>query len=119
MAGYSPAFGMVGTLIGLIQMLQKLDDPSQIGAGMAVALVTTLYGMIFANLFYIPLAGKLETRTRQEIMTKEMMLVTLTSIQENDNPRLLFEKLISIIPPKMRSEVDLFNDGEGENATEE
>jgi chemotaxis protein MotA len=64
MAGYSPAFGMVGTLIGLIQMLQKLDDPSQIGVGMAVALVTTLYGVIFANLFYIPMAGKLETRTR-------------------------------------------------------
>lgn len=118
MASYSPAFGMVGTLIGLIQMLQKLDDPSQIGVGMAVALVTTLYGVIFANLFYIPLAGKLETRTREEIMTKEMMLVTLTSIQSNDNPRLLFEKLISIIPPKMRHHIDVFGDSGGTDAPE-
>lgn len=111
MAAYSPAFGMVGTLIGLIQMLQKLDDPSKIGVGMAVALVTTLYGVVFANLLYIPFAGKLETRSRQEIMAKEMMMVTLSSIQANDNPRLLYEKLVSIIPPKMRGEVDIFGDG--------
>ena len=114
MAAYSPAFGMVGTVIGLIQMLQNLSDPSQIGVGMAVALVTTLYGVVFANLLYIPIAGKLETRTRDEVVAKEMILVTLASIQNDENPRLLFDKLVGIIPPAHRDGIDAFGDGGGE-----
>ena len=114
MAEYSPAFGMVGTVIGLIQMLQNLSDPAQIGVGMAVALVTTLYGVVFANLIYVPIAGKLQTRTRDEIVAKEMVVVTLTSIQADDNPRLLFEKLIGVIPPNLRSGIDAFGEQGGE-----
>ena len=102
MGAYSPAFGMVGTLIGLIQMLQKLNDPSQIGAGMAVALVTTLYGSIFANLIFLPLAGKLETRTQEEILNKELIIQAISSIQDGDNPRLLNEKLRTLVAPSKR-----------------
>ena len=104
MAEYSPAFGMAGTLIGLIQMLQKLDDPSQIGGGMATALITTLYGVILANLIFIPIAGKLKTRSKEEVTGKELAIEGVCSIQAGDNPRLLRDKLITFVAPNMRSE---------------
>jgi len=106
MGGYAPAFGMAGTLIGLIQMLQKLSDPTKIGAGMAVALVTTLYGVIFSNMIFIPLAGKLETRTQEEMLTKEIIINAINSIQAGDNPRLLNEKLMTLIAPSQRLDYD-------------
>ena len=102
MGNYAPAFGMAGTLIGLIQMLQKLNDPSQIGVGMAVAMVTTLYGVILANLLFLPVAGKLETRTTEEILKKNMILLAIESIQAGDNPRLLSEKLQTLLAPSQR-----------------
>lgn len=104
MAEYSPAFGMAGTLIGLIQMLQKLDDPSQIGSGMATALITTLYGVILANLIFIPIAGKLKTRSKEEVTGKELAIEGVCSIQAGDNPRLLRDKLITYIAPSQRKE---------------
>jgi len=102
LGNFAPAFGMVGTLIGLIQMLQKLNDPSQIGTGMGTALITTFYGAVLANLFFIPMAGKLKTRSQQEVQSKELIVLAINSIQEGDNPRLLNEKLVTFVSPKLR-----------------
>ena len=105
LGGYAPAFGMIGTLIGLVQMLQNLSDPSSIGAGMATALLTTLYGAFFANLFCIPMQGKLEQRTSQELTLKQMLLAGILAIQAGDSPRVVGEKLLTYIAPAKREEV--------------
>ncbi|MFH0882737.1 MAG: flagellar motor protein [bacterium] len=102
MGTYAPAFGMIGTLIGLIQMLAALDDPSKIGAGMATALVTTLYGSLSANIVFLPLAGKLEYRSREEGRRKELIIEGILSIQSGDNPRIVREKLKTFLPPVER-----------------
>lgn len=93
MGQLAPAFGMIGTLIGLIQMLSQLDDPSKLGAGMAVALITTLYGTLLANLIFIPLADKLKERSEEEILMKEVIIEGVLSIQAGENPRIVEEKL--------------------------
>ena len=105
MGTYSPAFGMIGTLIGLINMLRTLDDPSQIGAGMSVALVTTFYGAVMANLLLLPIAGKLKNRTERETLLKEVTIEGIMSIQSGDNPRVVEEKLKAFLAPKLRAEV--------------
>lgn len=97
MASYAPAFGMVGTLIGLINMLKKLDDPDKIGPSMAVALVTTFYGVILANLVFTPLSKKLKMRSSLEFLQKELMLEGLLSIQDGENPRIIKDKLTAFI----------------------
>jgi len=102
MGGYAPAFGMVGTLIGLILMLQSMDDPSSIGPAMAVALITTFYGALFANLIFIPLASKLKKRSQEERLRKEMIISGIVSIQSGDNPRLVEQKLNTFLAPKER-----------------
>ena len=99
---YAPAFGMIGTLIGLVQMLRNLSDPSQIGAGMAVALLTTFYGAFFANLFCVPIQGKLEQRTSEEVTLKRMLLTGVLGIQEGDGPRIVGQKLLTFVPPSKR-----------------
>ncbi|MEZ6062795.1 MAG: MotA/TolQ/ExbB proton channel family protein [Planctomycetaceae bacterium] len=101
-AAAAPAFGMIGTLIGLVQMLKTLDDPSQIGGGMAVALLTTLYGAVIANMFCIPLAGKLEVRSQEEVMIRELMIAGLVSLVEGHAPRAVEERLMSFLAPKHR-----------------
>jgi chemotaxis protein MotA len=101
---YAPAFGMIGTLIGLIAMLKNLDDPSSIGDGMAVALITTFYGSLLANLVFLPIAGKLKNRSAQEIGTKELIIEGVLSIQLGEHPRNIRRKLLNFIPPKMRPE---------------
>ena len=106
MGAYFPAFGMAGTLIGLIQMLSKLNDPTKIGAGMATALVTTFYGVLGANLLCLPMAGKLKTRSRQEILNKELVIEGICSIQAGDNPRLLRDKLVMFVAPDVRKEAE-------------
>jgi chemotaxis protein MotA len=98
----APAFGMIGTLIGLVQMLRTLDDPSKIGGGMAIALLTTLYGAIVANLFCIPLAGKLENRSKDEGMIRELMVVGLVSLAEGQAPRTIQERLVAFLSPSKR-----------------
>jgi len=105
MAAYAPAFGMIGTLIGLIQMLQNLSDPSAIGGGMAVALITTLYGAFVANLFCTPMAGKLDARSKEETLVKEMLIEGIAAIQAGDNPRLIQEKLKSFLSPAQRASI--------------
>jgi chemotaxis protein MotA len=99
---YAPAFGMIGTLIGLIQMLSKLSDPESVGPSMAVALITTLYGTILASMIFNPIAGKLKARTLTEVMNLEIIFEGAISILENNNPRLVYEKLSSYIPKKLR-----------------
>jgi|LSQX01.1.fsa_nt_gb chemotaxis protein MotA len=103
MGAYSPAFGLVGTLIGLVNMLRNLTDPNTLGPGMAVALITTFYGIILANLLFLPLAGKLKYKSSQEILQKEIMLEGILSIQAGENPRIIEEKLIAFIPPSQRN----------------
>jgi len=103
---YAPAFGMIGTLIGLVNMLSALEDPTSIGAGMATALITTFYGALLANAFFLPLAGKLETRSNEELLLKEMVIDGIMAIQSGDSPRIVEEKLKSFLSPTMRRRVD-------------
>ncbi len=99
---YAPAFGMIGTLIGLISMLRNLSDPSNIGAGMAVALITTFYGSLLANLVFIPIAGKLKNRSEQEVCLKELIIEGVLAIQLGEHPRTISRKLSNFIPPRHR-----------------
>jgi chemotaxis protein MotA len=103
---FAPAFGMIGTLIGLINMLAALEDPSSIGAGMATALITTFYGALLANAVFLPLAGKLEVRSGEEILVKEMVIDGIMAIQSGDSPRIVEEKLKSFLSPAQRQAVD-------------
>ncbi len=116
MGTLAPAFGMIGTLIGLINMLRKLDDPSAIGPSMAVALITTFYGSLLANLIFLPIANKLKLRSREEIMRKEIMVEGLLSIQAGENPRIIEEKLKAFLPPKIREQLQAKQEGIGNNA---
>ena len=93
MSSYSPAFGMIGTLIGLINMLADLNDMASLGGNMAVALVTTFYGSVLANLIFTPLAKKLGSMSSDEILRKQMALEGMLSIQDGENPRIIREKL--------------------------
>ncbi|MDY7038017.1 MAG: motility protein A [Thermodesulfobacteriota bacterium] len=102
MGTFAPALGMIGTLVGLVQMLQTMDDPSSIGPSMAVALLTTFYGSIMANIFCMPIAGKLKTRSKEETLTKEMTIQGIMSLSNGDNPRILEQKLQAFIPPNLR-----------------
>lgn len=102
-AEFAPAFGMIGTLIGLIQMLQVLDDPSKIGGGMAVALVTSFWGAFLANTLFLPLAGKLKQRSDEEAMVRKLVIEGITSIQGGDSPRIVKEKLHTFLAPSQRA----------------
>ncbi|MFW6007217.1 MAG: motility protein A [Halanaerobiales bacterium] len=110
MGKLSPAFGMIGTLIGLIQMLTQLENPDTLGPGMAIALITTLYGTLMANMIFIPLSGKLQMRSEEEILMKEVMIEGILSIQAGENPRIVEEKLKAFLAGDEESE--------SENATE-
>ncbi|MGM0370673.1 MAG: motility protein A [Bacillota bacterium] len=105
-AELAPAFGMIGTLIGLIAMLSKLDDPDSLGSGMATALITTFYGALLGNLIFIPIAEKLKVKSEEEILVKEIIIEGILSIQAGENPRIVEEKLKAFLPPTTRSEVE-------------
>lgn len=105
MGTFAPAFGMIGTLIGLVQMLATLDDPAKIGEGMAVALLTTLYGALLANVVFLPAAGKLKVRTSNELLAKELVIEGILSIQSGDNPRVVEQKLKAFVSPAVRRQV--------------
>lgn len=106
LAIFAPAFGLIGTLIGLIGMLSQLGgDKTAIGIGMSTALITTLYGSFLANFIYIPISKKLENRSNDEILEKEIMLEGTLSIQSGENPRILRQKLASFLPPSVREQV--------------
>lgn len=99
---FAPAYGMIGTLMGLIMMLQDMSDPSGIGAGMAVALITTLYGAIVANVFFSPFAEKLGLMSRNELISLEIAIRGVMSIQSGESPRAIDQKLRTFLPPKQR-----------------
>lgn len=107
-----PAFGMVGTLVGLVIMLKNLSDPSSIGPAMAVALLTTFYGSLFANLICIPVANKLDLKSKEEVLIREIMIEGLLSIQAGENPRIIEEKLKAFLSPSVRSTLTSENEGE-------
>ncbi len=101
-ATYAPAMGMVGTLIGLVQMLQSMNDPSSIGPAMAVALITTFYGALIANLFALPMAGKLSSRSNEEMLIRGIVVEGIMSISTGDNPRIVERKLHAYLAPRLR-----------------
>ena len=103
MATFAPAFGMIGTLIGLVQMLNMLSDPSSIGPAMAIALLTTFYGTILSTLFFLPISGKLKARTMIEVINMEIIFEGAIAILKNNNPLMVFERLSSFIPPNDRT----------------
>jgi len=105
MGAAAPAFGMIGTLIGLVQMLRNLDSPDAIGGGMAVALLTTFYGALSANLIFIPLAGKLGIYSKAETTAIEMIVEGVCAIAQGDNPTIVREKLQAFISQGRREEV--------------
>ncbi len=114
LASMGPAWGMIGTLVGLVNMLNNMSDPSRIGGDMAVALITTLYGSVLANWLCTPVAGKLKAQNAQEMQQKEIMVEGLLSIQAGENPRVIEEKLKSFMAPK-----DRMTEGEEEAGGEE
>ena len=116
--GIAPAFGMIGTLIGLVQMLTALDDPEMIGPGMAVALLTTFYGTLLANLVLNPIANKLAIRSEAEMSYREAILDSLLALQAGVNPRIVQERLKAYLSPQERLGVD-GKDSPGARAAEE
>lgn len=104
-AGYAPAMGMLGTVIGLVDMLGKLDDPSSLGPSMAVAFLTTLWGAFLANVVFTPFAGKLKKLSADEAAGKELVLEGVLAIQAGSNPRTVAGKLAAFLPPKAREEI--------------
>ncbi|MAY73922.1 MAG: motility protein A [Phycisphaerae bacterium] len=102
----APAFGMIGTLMGLVFMLQNMDDPSAIGPGMAVALITTLYGALIANVITGPLAEKLAAKDSEEVLIKTIIIAGVMAIQSGDNPRVVESKLLTFLPPSRRAAIE-------------
>ena len=102
LGAYAPAFGMIGTLIGLVKMLGNLDDPSSIGPSMAVALITTFYGAVLGNLVYLPMAGKLKQKSIIEVKTRRMIIEGVLAIQRGVHPKNIERKLKNYIAPHQR-----------------
>ena len=103
MGAFSPAMGLIGTLIGLVQMLQSMEDPSSIGPAMAVALITTFYGALMANVLFLPISGKLRTRSEEELFVKELMVEGVMAVTKGDNPRIVEQKLHAFLSPRLRT----------------
>mgnify|MGYP000203394638 CR=1 FL=1 len=101
-AEVAPAMGLIGTLVGLVQMLSNLNDPSTIGPAMAVALLTTFYGAVLANMFFSPLASKLERNSAEEVLINRIYIASATSIGRQENPRRLEMVLNTLLPPTER-----------------
>lgn len=112
MGTYAPAMGMIGTLIGLVQMLMVMDDPANIGPAMAVALITTFYGSLLANLLFLPIAGKLKVRRDDETKYKELIIEGIAAIQLGDNPRVVEQKLHTYLSPSERALIPKKQTGE-------
>ena len=105
MADVAPAMGMIGTLIGLVQMLSNMEDPKSIGPAMAVTLLTTLYGAMIATMIATPIADKLSLRMTEEARMQSLYIDALVAIQEGTNPRIIEQMLSSYLPPKEREKV--------------
>lgn len=103
---YAPAWGMIGTLVGLVLMLQNLNDPSTLGPNMAIALLTTLYGTLMANLVFLPMANKLELSTEEEVFRKQVVVEGVIGVQSGQNPKILQEKLSAFLPNHVKDKKD-------------
>lgn len=112
MAALFPAWGMIGTLIGLINLLKQLSDPSQIGPSMAIALITTFYGSIMANFICTPIVYKLAAKSKEEIRLKELVIEGILSIQAGENTRIMEHKLLSFLSPDQRKTYTEYQDAE-------
>lgn len=99
---YAPSMGMIGTLVGLVLMLQNMSDPSSIGPSMSIALLTTFYGALMANILFLPMSGKLKTRSKDELLIREIIIVGIQSLVAGENPRVMEQKLLGYLPPKER-----------------
>lgn len=120
MATQFPAWGMIGTLIGLIKLLNALNDPSSIGPAMAIALITTFYGSVLANFICNPIANKLSLRSKDEIQEKRMIIEGVLSIQAGENPKILEHKLKTFLSPRQKLEYDkLTNEEKTEGKNQE
>ncbi|HEC73984.1 MAG TPA: flagellar motor protein PomA [Methylophaga aminisulfidivorans] len=106
MGDAGPAMGMIGTLVGLVQMLSNMSDPKSIGPAMAVALLTTLYGAMLANMFALPVSDKLALRSGEELMNKNIIIEGVMGIQEGQNPKVLGEILQNFLPASKRDSAD-------------
>lgn len=104
MSTYAPAFGMIGTVIGMVLMLQNISDPESLGAGLSVALLTTLYGTVLSNMILGPLGGKLSYLSELDLNRKEMVRVGILSMVEGENPRIMEKKMLIFIDPQSRAE---------------
>ena len=113
MAGYAPTMGMIGTVIGLINMLGNLSDPAQLGLGLSVALLTTLYGVIFANLVFMPASAKLKRLHEIEMSSMDLVVDGVLSIQAGAGPRVLAERLQAYLPPAEREQISTGRSSEG------
>lgn len=101
--GFSPTFGIIGTVMGLISVLKQLDDPGKLAKSIAAAFLATLWGLLSANLIWIPIGGKLALRSREEAAYRKMLMEGILSLQAGENPRIIKEKLSAFIPPSERS----------------
>lgn len=110
MSSYAPAFGMIGTVIGMILMLQNIEDPTSLGAGLSIALITTLYGTLFANMFFGPLAGKLEYLSEIDKNRKEMIRTGIISMVQGENPRIMEKKMLIYLEPSSRSKYTKYHE---------
>ncbi|MDQ6989828.1 MAG: MotA/TolQ/ExbB proton channel family protein [Mariprofundaceae bacterium] len=100
---FAPSMGMIGTLVGLVLMLSNMEDPSSIGPSMAVALLTTFYGALMANIIFLPMAAKLKTRSKEELLVHEIILTGIQSLVAGENPRVMEQKLLGYLAPKDRT----------------
>ncbi|MGM8213378.1 flagellar motor protein MotP [Virgibacillus sp. W0430] len=115
---YAPAWGMIGTLIGLVLMLRSLDDPASLGPNMAVALLTTLYGTVLANLVFLPMANNLEIKTEEEVFIKQIIIEGVIGVQSGQNPRILEEKLSAFLASEVNTDDEEQSVLVGENVNE-
>ena len=113
LAAMGPAWGMIGTLLGLVNMLKNLSDTASIGPNMAVALLTTLYGSLIANWICVPISNKLKLQNNDEYQLREIIIEGLLSIQAGENPRVIEEKLKSFLSPSARTALSEQGGGEG------
>ncbi|MBE7414829.1 MAG: flagellar motor protein [Deltaproteobacteria bacterium] len=100
--GYAPTIGIIGAVLGLIHVMENLSDPSKLGAGIAVAFVATVYGVASANLVYLPVAGKIKMKIREQVIMQEMAVEGLISLSEGENPRRVEEKLVGFLRESQR-----------------
>jgi chemotaxis protein MotA len=103
MGGFGPTFGIVGTVMGMVTLLSHLSSPDELGPMIAVAFLATLYGIASANLFWIPFATKIKVKTARDALLMEMVLEGILSIQAGENPRVIREKLMTFLPPEIKS----------------